>query len=57
MVIKCVDIWNMNLWMNECHMDFASFNKSHVSNMFSMHDINAWNIQIMNNFLLHDFHY
>ncbi len=22
---KCVDEWNTNLWMNECHMNFASF--------------------------------
>jgi hypothetical protein len=21
---KCVDRWNMNLWMNKCHMNFAS---------------------------------
>ncbi len=25
---KCVDGWNSNLWMNECHMDFTSSNKS-----------------------------
>jgi hypothetical protein len=24
---KCVDEWNTNLWMNEYHMNFASFNK------------------------------
>jgi hypothetical protein len=24
---KCVDEWNTNLWMNECHMNFASFYK------------------------------
>jgi hypothetical protein len=24
---KCVYKWNMNLWMNECHMNFASFNE------------------------------
>jgi hypothetical protein len=24
---KCVDEWNMNLWMNECHTNFISFNK------------------------------
>jgi hypothetical protein len=24
---KCVDKWNMNLWMNECHINFASCNK------------------------------
>jgi hypothetical protein len=21
---KCVNEWNMNLWMNECHMNFIS---------------------------------
>jgi hypothetical protein len=25
---KCVDEWNMNLWMNKCHTSFASSNKS-----------------------------
>jgi hypothetical protein len=24
---KCVDKWNMNLWMNECHTNFTSSNK------------------------------
>jgi hypothetical protein len=25
---KCVDGWSMNLWMNKCHRNFASSNKS-----------------------------
>jgi hypothetical protein len=25
---KCVDGWSTNLWMNECHTNFASSNKS-----------------------------
>jgi hypothetical protein len=25
---KCVGGWSMNLWMNKCHTNFASFNKS-----------------------------
>jgi hypothetical protein len=25
---KCVDKWNTNLWMNECHTNFTSSNKS-----------------------------
>jgi hypothetical protein len=24
---KCVNGWSMNLWMNECHINFTSFNK------------------------------
>jgi hypothetical protein len=24
---KCVDKWSINIWTNECHMNFASFNK------------------------------
>ncbi len=44
------------LWMNKCHTNFASFYKC-VSNVFSMHDINVWNVQIMNEQILHDFHY
>jgi hypothetical protein len=24
---KCVYKWNINLWMNECHMNFVSFNE------------------------------
>ncbi len=24
---KCDDGWNINLWMNKCHIDFASSNK------------------------------
>ncbi len=49
---KCVDEWNMNIRMSECQTNFASSYKF-VSNVFSMHDINAWNIQIMNEWILH----
>jgi hypothetical protein len=28
-----------------------------VINVFSMHDIIVWNVQIMNDRILHDFHY
>jgi hypothetical protein len=33
--------------MNECQTNFSFFNKF-VSNVFLMHDINAWNVQIVN---------
>jgi hypothetical protein len=29
----------------------------HMSNVFSMHDISAWNVRIMNELMLHDFHF
>jgi hypothetical protein len=28
-----------------------------ASNVFSMHNINAWNVQYMNEWYLHNFHY
>jgi hypothetical protein len=37
--------------MNESHMNFTSCNKS-MSNVFSMHDISACNVQIMNELML-----
>jgi hypothetical protein len=36
--------------------DFASSNKF-VSNLFSMHNINVWNVQTMNEIVLHNLHY
>jgi hypothetical protein len=41
--------------MNKYHTNFASSYKS-VSNVFSMHNINVLNVQIMNEQILHDFH-
>jgi hypothetical protein len=52
---QCVE-WNMNLWMNECHMNFAS-SYNFVLNVFSMHNINVWNVWITNEWILHYFHY
>jgi hypothetical protein len=44
---KCVNGCSTNLWLNKCHTNFTSSYKF-VWNMFSMHDISTWNIQIMN---------
>jgi hypothetical protein len=52
---KCVEKWNTNVWMNECHTNFTSSYK-YVSNVFSIHDINVSNVKIMNEQILHDFH-
>jgi hypothetical protein len=41
------------LWMNKCHTNFASFYKY----VYQMHNINVWNVQIMNELILHDLHY
>jgi hypothetical protein len=43
---KCVNEWSTNVWMNECHTNFSS--SCIFSNEFSMHNISAWNLQIMN---------
>jgi hypothetical protein len=37
-------------------MNFVASYK-YVLNMFSMQDINAWNVWIMNQQILHDLHY
>jgi hypothetical protein len=29
----------------------------YMSNVFWMHDISVWNVQIMNELMLHDFHF
>jgi hypothetical protein len=42
--------------MNECHPNFT-YSYKYVSNVFPMHDINVWKLQIMNEQILHDFHY
>jgi hypothetical protein len=36
---------------------FCIFLEIHVSNVFSIIDINVWNVWIMNEQILHDFHY
>jgi hypothetical protein len=44
--------------MNEQMLhEFNIFLWIFVSNVFSMHDINVWNIQITNEQIFHDFHY
>jgi hypothetical protein len=44
----------MNEWMSHgCHI----FQEICVSNVFSMNDISAWNVRIMIEPILHDFHY
>jgi len=53
---KIFNKWSVNLWMNECHTNFASSYKF-MSNVFSTYDISAWNIWITNGHILHDFHY
>jgi hypothetical protein len=54
---KGVDRWGTNQWMNKCHTNFSYFNKIHVSNVFSIHDFNTWNAQIMIEQILHNLHY
>jgi len=44
----------MNEWMSH---KFDIFQQIYLSNVFSMHDISAWNIQITVEQILHDFHY
>jgi hypothetical protein len=39
----------MNEWMNECHVNFASFYKPTL-NVFSMHNINVWKIMTLGDF-------
>jgi hypothetical protein len=43
----------INEWMSH---EFHIFLKIHVLNVFSMHDINVWYVQIMNERILHYFH-
>jgi hypothetical protein len=54
---KCVDKMKykpMNEWMSQKNHIFLQI---HASNVFSMHDIRAQNVWIMNEQFLHDFHY
>jgi hypothetical protein len=37
--------------------EFCILLKIYVLIMFSIHDISVWNVRIMNEQILHDFHY
>ncbi len=52
---KCVNKWNMKLLMNKYHTKFVI--SYHVSNVFSIHHISVWNVQIVNEWISHNFHY
>jgi hypothetical protein len=43
-------------WMDELHK-FYIFPGIHMSNVFLMHNINVWNVWIMDEQILYDFHY
>jgi hypothetical protein len=44
----------LNEWMSH---EFGIFFKIYVLNVFSIHDISVWNVRIMNEWILHDFHF
>jgi hypothetical protein len=42
--------------MDELHKIYI-FLRIHMSNVFSMRNINVWNVWIMNEYILYNFHY